>query len=134
MNHSSFLRDAAGFCIGGFSAAAAIALVFLEFFPLPESKPTEHTREALALLVLGMFFCGGLIGRRGFSADFASDLWPSAGGSLAVVLLLCVVAGLALDEIAKFIGFALVGIITSSMVSLYSKRFFPPKTPDDHDK
>ena len=121
-----------GFCIGGLSAAVVSALVFLAFFPLPEPKPTDHTREALAMVVLVMFFCGGFIGRRGFSADFVSDLWPSVVTSFGVVLFLCFLAGLAFDEIAKLVGFAFVGIITSAAVSLLLQRLFPPKLQDDH--
>ncbi|HEU6448542.1 MAG TPA: hypothetical protein VFV23_08910 [Verrucomicrobiae bacterium] len=133
MNRSSLLRDVTGFCVGGLSAAVAAALVFLTFFPLPEPKPTDHTREALTMVVLVMFFCGGFIGRRGFSADFVSDMWPSVVTSLAVVLFLCFLAGLAFDEIAPLVGFALVGIITSSVITLLLQRWFPPKIQDDHD-
>jgi len=133
MNHSSLLRDVTGFCIGGLSAAVAAALVFLAFAPLPEPKPTDHTREALAMVVLVMFFCGGFIGRRGLSADFVSDLWPSVVTSFAVVLFLCVLAGLSFDEIAPLVGFAAVGIITSSVTSLLLQRWLPPKIQDDHD-
>src|SRR5438477_13074239 len=75
-NDSSLLRDVVGFVVGGLAAAVAAALIFLAFFPLPEPKPTDHTREALGVLVLVVFFSGGFIGRRPFRAVFWSDLFP----------------------------------------------------------
>ena len=132
MNQSSLLRDVVGFVVGGLTAAVAAALIFLAFFPLPsEPKRTDHTGEALAMLVLVMLFCGGFIGRRGFSADFISDLVPPVIGSYVAVIGLCVIAGLSLGELAPMVGFASVGIITSAVVSLALLRWFPPKPPNN---
>src|SRR5438477_8256180 len=65
-NHSSLLRDVVGFVVGGLAAAVAAALIFLAVFPLPEPKSTDHTREALAVLVFVVFFCGGSFAVRPF--------------------------------------------------------------------
>ena len=125
-------RDAVGFIVGGLAAAVAAALIFLAFFPLPpEPKPTDHTGEALAALVLAVFFCGGFIGRRAFSADFWSDLLPSVIGSYFVMGFLCLTAGLDFRETATMIGFASVGIVTSTAILLVLGRRFPPKTEVD---
>src|SRR5262245_19019546 len=131
--HSSLLRDAVGFLIGGTAAAIAAALVFLTFFPLPESKPADHTRDALAVLVLVVFFCGGFVGRRAFSADFWSDLLPSLIGSYLVICLLCFISGIPFRAAAAMIGFASAGIVTSMTVLLLLSRRFPPKQSDAYD-
>jgi hypothetical protein len=127
-NRPSLLRDAVGFLIGGLVAAVAAGLVFLAVFPLPPPKPTDHTREALAVLTLVVFFCGGFIGRRGFSAAYWPDLLPSAIGSYVVIGFLCLISSLDFREAALMIGFASVGIVTSSAVLLLLRRRFPPKT------
>jgi len=134
MNHSSLLRDVLGFLVGGVLAAVASGVVLVLFYPLPAvPDPHNHTGEALAMLVLVMFFCGGFIGRRGFSADFISDLWPSVITAFGVTLFLCVLAGLSFDELAKMLGFATVGIVTSAAMSLLLQRWFPPKIEDSQD-
>ena len=131
MNQSSLLRDIVGFIVGGVTAAVASALILLAFFPLPpDPKPTDHTGEALAVLVLVTFFCGGFIGRRGFSADFWSDLFPSVIGSYVVIGFLCLISSLDFREATTMIGFASVGIVTSVVVSLLLLRWFPPKIPN----
>jgi multisubunit Na+/H+ antiporter MnhB subunit len=117
-----------GFFGGGVIAAVAAALVFLAFFPLPEPKPTDHTREALAVVVLVAFFCGGFIGRRAFSADFWSDLLPSVIGSYVVVGFLCLISSLDFSESAPMVGFVSAGIVSSAIVLLLLGRRFPPKT------
>ena len=127
-NQTSLLRDLVGFIAGGLVAAVASALVFLTFFPLPEPKPTDHTRQALAVLVLVVFFCGGFIGRRAFSADFWSDLLPSVITSYAIIGFLCLISSLDFRESATMIGFASVGIVTSAVVLLLLGRRFPSKT------
>ena len=127
-NHSSLLRDVVGFVLGGLAAAVAAALTFLAFFPLPEPKPTDHTREALAVLVLVVFFCSGFIGRRAFTLDFRSDLLPSILTSYLVIGVFCLISNLDLSEAAPMIGFASVGIITSVVFLLLLGRRFPPKT------
>jgi hypothetical protein len=127
-NRPSLLRDVVGFIVGGLVAAVASAFVFLCFFPLPPNpKATDHTREALAVLVLVVFFCGGFIGRRGFSADFWSDLWPSVITSYVIIGFLCLFSGLDLSESAPMIGFASSGIVTSAIVLVFLGRYFPPK-------
>ena len=130
--HSSLARDVVGFLLGGIAGALAAALTFLAFFPLPEPKPTDHTREALAVLVLVVFFCGGFVGRRAFSADFWSDFLPAVLISFAVVGFLCFLSGLSFSEAGPMIGFASVGIITSAVVLRLLSRRFPSKT-DTYD-
>ena len=127
-NHSSLLRDVVGFVVGGLAAAVAAALIFLAFFPLPEPKPTDHTREALGVLVLVVFFSGGFIGRRAFSADFWSDLLPSVITSYVVIGFLCLISSLDFREAATMIGFASAGIVTSAVLLLLLGRRIPPKT------
>jgi hypothetical protein len=121
-------RDVLGFLAGGLLAALLSCVVFLVLFPLRPPKPTDHTREALAILTLVNFFCGGIIGRRAFSADFLSQLLLSVGGSFAVMVLLCVLASLDFVETARMIGLASVGLLPSAaMLFLFGQRF-PPKT------
>ena len=127
-SHSSLLRDVVGFVAGGLAGAVAAALIFLAFFPLPEPKPTDHTREALAVLVLVVFFCAGFVGRRAFSADFWSDLLPSVITSYVVIGFLCLISSLDFSEAAPMIGFASAGIVTSAVLLLLLGRRFPPKT------
>jgi hypothetical protein len=127
-NPSSLLRDVVGFFAGALAAAVAAWLAFLAFIPLPEPKPTDHTREALAVLVSVVFFCGGFIGRRALSADFWSDLWPSVTTSYVVIGFLCLTSGLDFSEAALMIGFASAGIVTSAVLLLLLGRRFPPKT------
>ena len=122
------LRDIVGFLAGGLLAALLSCVVFLVFFQLPPPKPTDHTREALAMLVLVTFFCGGFIGRRAFSADFVSQLLLSVGGSYAVMVLLCILASLDFMEIARMIGLASAGILPSAVALFLFGHRFPPKT------
>ena len=128
-NQSSFLRDLIGFLVGAVVAAATAGLVFVLFYPpLPESNPSRHDRAgALAILVIVMFFSGGFIGRRGFSADFLSDLrWPVVG-SYIVVVFLCFLASFSLGEIATMVAFATTGILSSAVVSVILLSRFPVK-------
>lgn len=128
-NQSSLLRDALGFVVGAMTAAASAGLAFVMFYPpLPDSNPSRHDRAAaLAILTIVMFLCGGFIGRRGFSAQFLSDLrWPVLG-SYAVVTFLCILASFALEETAAMLAFATVGIVSSAMLSLVLLWRFPLK-------
>ena len=129
--HTSLARDAAGFLLGGVLAAVAAGLVFVAFFPLPkEHNPRNHTGEAFAMTVLVMFFCGGFIGRRGFSAEALSDLIPSVVGTFVTVVVLSLFAGLGFGELAPLVGFASAGVVASAVGSLLLLRWFPPKTHD----
>jgi hypothetical protein len=127
VNHP-LLRDVIGFFGGGIAAAVAAALIFQVFFPLPPNpKPTDHTGEALAVLVLAVFSCGGFIGRRAFSADFWSDLLPSVVTSYVVMLFLCLTASLDFRETATMIGLASVGIVASTALLIFLGRRFSLK-------
>jgi hypothetical protein len=129
-NRPSLARDTAGFFLGGILAAVTAGLAFVAFFPLPkEHDPRNHTGEAFIMTVLVMFFCGGFIGRRGFSAEALSDLLPSVIGTFVTVILLSLVAGLDFGELAPLVGFASAGIVASAGGSLLLMRWFPPKTP-----
>ena len=79
-----------------------------------------------------MFFCGGFIGRRGFSAEALSDLFPSVVGTYAVAVLFPLIAGLSFGELAPLVGFASAGVVASSVGSLLLMKWFPPKAPQ-HD-
>jgi hypothetical protein len=129
MKQSSLLRDAVGGTVGGLAAAIAGAAVFLAFVPLPaEPSPGNHTGEALRMLSLVLFSCGGSIGWSGFSADAWSDLYPSVIGSDVVIGLLCRVASLDLRQTATMPGSASAGLAASAVGSLLLARWFPPKT------
>jgi len=121
------LRDIVGFLAGGLLAALLSCVVFLVFFPLPAPKPTDHTREALAMLVFVNFCCGGLIGRRAFSANFISQLLVSIGGSYAVMVLLCVIASLDFSETARMVALASSGILPSAAALFVLGQRFPAK-------
>lgn len=126
LNETNVGRDIAGFLTGGVIASVAAGLVFVTFFPLPkEPARHDHTGEALMITVLVMFFCGGFIGRRGFSADAFSDLLPSVTGSSITVVVLCFLSGLSLEEYIPLIGFATVGIIASAASSFALAKWFP---------
>jgi drug/metabolite transporter (DMT)-like permease len=130
-NRSSLGRDAVGFFAGALLAAIAAGLVFVAFFPLPkEHDPRNHTGEAFMMTVLVMFFCGGFVGRCGFSAEALSDLLPSVIGTYVVVVLLPLVAGLSFGEIMPFLGFASAGIAASVAGSLLLLRRFPLEAPN----
>jgi hypothetical protein len=127
-----FLRDILGFLVGGLLAAAVSAVVFLASFPRPTPSPTDHTGEALAILILLNFFCGGFIGRRAFSADFVSDLLISVCGSYAVMVFLCVLSSLDFVLIASMMGLASAGILPSAAVLfLLGQRF--PRKPESYE-
>ena len=128
-HQSSLSRDVAGFLLGGVFAAIAAGLMFVAFFPLPkEQDPRNYTGGAFMITILVMFFCGGFIGRRGFSADAFSDLLPSVIGTYVVVVILCLMAGLDFGELAPLVGFATAGVIASAAGSLLLLRWFPPRT------
>jgi hypothetical protein len=128
-NQPSFARDLTGFLVGALVASAAAGLVFVLFYPpLPESNPSRHDRAAaFGILIIVMFFSGGIIGRRGFSADFLSDLlWPVAG-SYIVVVFLSFLASFSLREIATMVAFATAGILSSTVASWLLHWRFPVK-------
>ena len=130
-NQSSLARDTVGFLVGAILAAVAAGLVFVTFFPLPkEQDPRNHTGEAFMMTVLVMFFCGGFIGRRGFSAEALSDFLPSVIGTYVAVVILPLFAGLSFRELLPFLGFASAGVAASVAGSLLLLRWFPPKSPN----
>jgi hypothetical protein len=126
----SLLRDAVGFVAGGFVAAIAAGLVFRIFWP-PPSAPTSqvHYGEGMTLIVWMAFFCGAFVGRKGFNADFLSDLLPPIIGSYAVIGLMLLCSNLDGREIAGLLGFTTAGMLSSAIVSLLLLRWFPPKVP-----
>ena len=130
-NQSSLARQAVGFLAGGILAAITAGVIFVAFFPLPkEHDPRNHTGEAFIMTVLVMFFCGGFIGRRGFSAEALSDFLPSVIGTYIVVVVLPLFAGLSFSELAPFLGFASAGVVASVMGSLLLLRWFPMRSPN----
>jgi len=134
MNQSSFLRDLAGFVVGGITAALATGLVFIAFNPIPTVRtPHNHAPEVLALLAVAMFFAGGFIGRRGISAEFRSELLRPVIGTYLIIAFLCLIASLDLTETGAVLGFVTVGVVASAAVSLLILRWFPPRVDDELD-
>ena len=128
---SPFARDSIGFIVGGIVSAVAAGLIFVSFFPLPkEHDPRNHTDEAFIMTVLVMFFCGGFIGRRGFSAEALSDFLPSVIGTYVVAVVLPLLAGLSFGEVLPLLGFASAGVAASVVGSQLLMRFFPVRAPD----
>ncbi len=111
--------------------ATAAGLVYVAFLGVPTGAHNGEDGTPLAALILFIFFAGGFVGRRGFSADFLSDLYPSIIGSYVVAVFLCVIAGLSFGELSAMIGFATVGILMSVVTSLLLMRCFPPKIIDE---
>ena len=128
----SFIRDALGFVAGGILAAVSSGLVFLAFVPLGDIYDgRNHVPEAFMLTVLVMFFCGGFIGRRGFSAEARSDFVPSIIGTYVAVVGLPLLAGLSLIEALPFVGFASVGVASAVIASLIFSKRFPLESPHE---
>jgi hypothetical protein len=120
------IRYAIGFFGGGIVAAVIAGLVFVLFFPLPPNPPpTDHTREALAVLVMVVFFCGGFIARRAFCADFLSYVGRSIIASYAAMLFICFTASLDFAETAGMIALATAGIIPSTIIFLFLGGRYP---------
>ncbi len=126
----SFIRDAVGFVAGGILAALSAGLIFVAFIPLGDiHEGRNHVPEAFMLTVLVMFFCGGFIGRRGFSAEAASDFLPSIVGTYVAVLGFPLLAGLSLKEALPLVGFATVGVGSAFAASLLFLKCFPLEVP-----
>jgi len=141
MNRPSFLRDLVGFLVGGIVAAvAAVWAAVLVSLALPaQGRRHDHTPEALMPLAV-MFFVGGLIGRRGISADYYSDVLRPVIGTYLVFGVLCLIGCFAssvdnipidLIALAAVLGVVTSGVIASVVVSLLLLRLFPPKTDRD---
>jgi hypothetical protein len=131
MNRRSLLRDVIGFLVGGATGAIGSTLVYLAFFGAPKGAHNGEDGAPLAALTFYLFVAGGFIGRRGFTADFRSDLYPSIIGSYVVAVFLCVIAGLSFGELSAMIGFATAGILVSAVSSLLLMRCWPPKVIDE---
>jgi hypothetical protein len=126
------MRDALGFIAGGVLAAASAGLIFVVFIPLGDIYDgRNHVPEAFMLTVLVMFFCGGFIGRRGFSAEARSDFLPSIIGTYVAVLGLPLLAGLSLGEALPFVGFASVGVVSAVAASVIFLKWFPLESPHE---
>ena len=109
---------------------AGIAFYLLVPMP-PETSPSRgDTGAAGALLVLMMFFAGGFIGGRGFTADFISDVFRPVLCSYAIIGFLFLLPGWPFTVIAIMIGFVSVGIISSAVCSLLLLRWFPQKVDE----
>lgn len=122
----SFIRDTLGFLVGGILASASAGLVFVVIIPLGDmNNPRNHIPEAFMLTVLTMFFSGGFIGRRGFSAKARSDFFPSITATYLAVFGLPLFAGLSFCEALPFAGFATVGVVVAVTASLVLLRWFP---------
>lgn len=122
------LRSVLGFLVGGLLAASAAAAAFFCFYSLPKTPdPRDHTGEAFALLMLVVLVSGGFIGRRGFSADFVSDLlWP-VGTVYGIVVFICLLSGISFGEASIMIAFASVGVFASAAGSLLLRKRFRPQ-------
>jgi hypothetical protein len=122
----SLIRDALGFIAGGILAAASAGLIFVGFIPLGDIHDgRNHVPSAFVFTVLVMFFCGGFIGRRGFSAEAWSDFLPSVIGTYVAVFGLPLLSGLSLVEALPFVGFASVGVVSAVIASLIFLKWFP---------
>lgn len=127
----SIFRGFVGFFIGGLPAAIAAAIIFLAFFPMSQnSEPGDRAGGALIALVLVTFLCGGVIGRKGFSADTWSDLLPPFAGCYVLIGLLCFLSTLDSHEKMLLVAFASAGMLTSAVVSLTFLCCFPPSPRD----
>ena len=128
----SFIRDALGFVAGGILAAAAAGLTFVAFIPLGDIYDgRNHVPDAFMLTVLVLFFGGGFIGRRGFSAGARSDFLPAIIGTYVAVVGLSLLAGLSLGETLPFVGFASAGVVGAIAASLVFLTWFPLELPPD---
>jgi hypothetical protein len=129
-NQPSFFRYLFGFILGAVIAAVTAGIAFHLLVPMPpETSPSRHDTEAAGVLLLLMvFFAGGFIGGRGFTADFVSDVFRPVLCSYAVIGFLCLLASWSFAETAVMIGLASVGIISSAVCSLLLMRWLPPKT------
>jgi hypothetical protein len=128
----SFIRDAVGFIGGGVLAGASAGAVFLAFIPVGDIYDgRNHVPEAFMLTVGVMFFCGGFIGRRGFSAETRSDFLPSIIGTYLAVLGLPLLAGLSLGEALPFVGFASVGVVAAVTASVVFLKWVPVELPHE---
>ena len=134
IRQASFRRDALGFIAGGILSAASAGLIFVVFIPLGDIYDgRNHVPEAFMLTVLIMFFCGGFIGIRGFSAKARSDFLPSIVGTYIAVLGLPLLAGLSLVEALPFVGFASVGVASAVVASAMFLKRFPMESPPGED-
>jgi hypothetical protein len=128
----SFARDALGFFVGGILAAASAGLTFVAFIPLGNIYDgRNHAPEAFMLTVLAMFFSGGFVGRRGFSAGGRSDFFPSIVATYVAVLALPLLAGLSFGEAMPFVGFASVGVVAAVTASVMFLKWFPMESPNE---
>lgn len=123
---SEAFRDIVGGFLGAVIASALSAMGFVIFIPLPPiSKPHDHTREALLLLVIATFLAGAFVGRRAISADGLSDMGWTFVGIYSVLIFLCCSAGVTLAGGATLIGLASVGFGGAAWVGLILSRRYP---------
>ena len=128
----SFMRDALGFIAGGILGAASTGLIFVAFIPLGDIYDgRNHAPTAFMLTVLVMVFCGGFIGRRGFSAEARSNFLPSIIGTYVAVVGFPLLSGLSLVEALPFVGFASVGVVSVVIASLVFLKWFPLESPHE---
>ena len=129
-------RSSVAFLIGGVLAAVAAGVVFTVFFQIPDERdPRDHRIEALFIASLVMFFCGGFVGLRAFSADKLSELIaPTIGTHAAVVVTMHVAAWskiaqgrLPFLEFTALLGCASVGVAASVSGTRLLIRWFPAR-------
>lgn len=131
MNEPSLIRSLIGFIAGGLAASISSSLIYGLFFGFPSSpSPLNHNGEdsaPLGLLILFMLISGGIIGCKGFSMDFISDLFNAGVVTFLIAIFLCVISGLRFREIMAILGCVTTGIVTVAVVSVVVMRLFPPK-------
>ena len=129
---SSLGRDLAGFAVGSVTGALVVAMVFVQFVEMPPfDKPRDYAWTVLTAVVLVAFVAGGIVGRRGLSADTLLDLIPSGFGSIAFASFLSLMTGLSWKEMAPLLALLTLGVVVSAACSIGLQKFFPQKPPVD---
>jgi hypothetical protein len=120
MRLSFFIRGLIGFIVGGLVALVLAGVTLATIYPMPPDQPNRpnYGPDAMSLLVIVTFFCGGFIGRCGFTTNFVSKLFRPIICAYLVILFLCFFSDASFVEAIKMIGFASVGILASAVISV----------------